>query len=117
MNKSSQIIGQLQVFARVAQLAVKVFRNFWRNYSVIDISSDKIPVCEATGGYAVPKAPAAGDWENGNDANDVEIKNPEEVETVVETTIPVDSDTETGDKLMMMPYCFDPLGRRQFRVR
>lgn len=54
MNKSSQIIGQLQVFARVAQLAVKVFRNFWRNYSVIYISSDKIPVCEATGGYAAP---------------------------------------------------------------
>ena len=82
MNKSSQIIGQLQVFARVAQLAVKVFRNFWRNYSVIYISSDKIPVCEATGG-----------WENCNDANDVEIKNHEEVESVVETTIPVDSDT------------------------
>lgn len=117
MNKSSQIIGQLQVFARVAQLAVKVFRNFWRNYSVIYISSDKIPVCEATGSYAAPKAPAAGDWENCNDANDVEIKNPEEVETVVETTMPVDSDTETGDKLMMMPSCFDPLGRRQFRVR
>lgn len=58
MNKSSQIIGQLQVFARVAQLAVKVFRNFWRNYSVIYISSDKIPVCEATGGYAAPTSPA-----------------------------------------------------------
>lgn len=108
MNKSSQIIGQLQVFARVAQLAVKVFRNFWRNYSVIDISSDKIPVCEATGGYAVPTAPAAGDWENGNDANDVEIKNPEEVETVVETTIPVDSDTKTGDKLIDDAFLFRP---------
>lgn len=93
MNKSSQIIGQLQVFARVAQLVVKVFRNFWRNYSVIYISSDKIPVCEATGSYAAPTAPAApaaGDWENCNDANDVEIMNPEEVETVVETTIPID---------------------------
>lgn len=100
MNKSSQIIGQLQVFARVAQLAVKVFRNFWRNYSVIYISSDKIPVCEATGGYA------AGDWKNCNDANDVEIKSPEEVETVVETTIPVDSDTETGDKLIDDAFLF-----------
>ena len=37
---------------------MKVFRNYWRNYSVIDISSDKIPVHEATGGYAAPKAPA-----------------------------------------------------------
>lgn len=50
MNKSSQIIGQLQVFARVAQLAVKVFCNYWNNYSVIYISSDRIPVHEATGG-------------------------------------------------------------------
>ena len=108
MNKSSQIIGQLQVFAGVAQLAVKVFRNFWRNYSVIYISSDKIPVCEATGGYAAPTAPAAGDWENCNDANDVEIKNPEEVETVVETTIPVNSDTETGDKLIDDAFLFRP---------
>ena len=108
MNKSSQIIGQLQVFAGDAQLAVKVFRNYWNNYSVICISSDKIPVHEATGGYAAPKAPAAGDWENGNDANDVEIKNPEEVETVVETTIPVDSDTETGDKLIDDAFLFRP---------
>ena len=44
--------------------------------------------------------------ENCNDANDVEIKNPEEVETVVETTIPVDSDTETGDKLIDDAFLF-----------
>ena len=87
---------------------MKVFCNYWNNYSVIDISSDKIPVCEATGGYAAPKAPAAGDWKNGNDANDVEIKSPEEVETVVETTIPVDSDTETGDKLIDDAFLFRP---------
>lgn len=85
---------------------MKVFRNFWRNYSVIYIFSDKIPVCEATDGYAAPTAPAAGDWENCNDANDVEIKNPEEVESVVETTIPVDSDTETGDKLIDDAFLF-----------
>ena len=66
------------------------------------------PIHEATGGYAAPTASAAGDWENCNDANDVEIKNPEEVETVVETTIPVDSDTETGNKLIDDAFLFRP---------
>ena len=60
------------------------------------------------GRLATLTVPAAGDWENGNDANDVEIKNPEEVETVVETTIPVDSDTETGDKLIDDSFLFRP---------
>lgn len=43
-------------------------------------------------------APAVGDWVDGNKANDVEIKDPEKVETVVDTPIQADGDTTTDEQ-------------------
>ncbi len=43
-------------------------------------------------------APAVGDWVDGNKANDVEIKDPENVKTVVDTPIQADGDTTTDEQ-------------------
>lgn len=43
-------------------------------------------------------APAVGDWVDGNKANDAEIKDPEKVETVVDTPIQADGDTTTDEQ-------------------
>lgn len=43
-------------------------------------------------------APAVGDWENVENANGYEIKDPEKVETGVDTTIPADGETTTDDQ-------------------
>lgn len=43
-------------------------------------------------------APAVGDWVDGNKANDAEIKDPEEVEKVGDTTIQADDKTTTDEQ-------------------
>lgn len=42
-------------------------------------------------------APAVGDWEDGNNSKDVEIKDPEKVEKVGDTTIKANDDRETNE--------------------
>ena len=43
-------------------------------------------------------APAVGDWVDGNKANDAEIKDPEKVEKVGDTTIQADDKTTTDEQ-------------------